>query len=173
MPWRRRQVTHEETPPDPRGPVLWPWLLLLLLLVAGLIAAAVLLTGNDSKPRVPDVVGMNTPAAVRDLGQHGYAADVRSRTVAGTEAGKVLSQLPEAGSKLARGNRVTLVAGRGAVVSGVPDVVGLPSTRLSFGSRRPASRERRGGSPRNDGRTLSSRKTRRPARARRRTRPSC
>lgn len=127
MPWRRRQVTREETPPDPRrGPVLWPWLLLLLVLVAGLIAAAVLLTGNDSKPRVPDVVGMNTPAAVRDLGQRGYAADVRSRTVAGTEAGKVLSQEPEAGTKLARGNRVTLVAGRGALVSGVPDVVGLP-----------------------------------------------
>jgi eukaryotic-like serine/threonine-protein kinase len=126
MPWRRRQVTREETLPDPRrGPVLWPWLVLLLLLVAGLIAAAVLLTGNDSKPRVPDVVGMNTPAAVRDLGQHGYAADVRSRTVAGTEAGKVLSQVPEAGTKLARGNRVTLVAG-GALVSGVPDVVGLP-----------------------------------------------
>jgi len=127
MPWRRRHVTREETPPPPRRrPLLWPWLVLLLLLVAGLIAAAVLFSRHDSKPRVPDVVGMDTPAAVRDLDGHGYVADVRSRAVAGTEAGKVLSQTPEGGTKLARGSRVTLVAGRGSSGSDVPDVVGLP-----------------------------------------------
>ena len=130
MPWRRRQVTHEETPPVPRRrPLIWPWLLLLLLLVAGLIAAAVLLTRSDSKPRVPDVVGTSTSGAVRELGQHGYTASVRSQAVAGTGAGKVLSQAPPAGTKLARGSRVTLVAGRGTRASGVPDLVGLPVDR--------------------------------------------
>ena len=125
MPWRRRQVTHEERSPG-RPPTLWPWLLLLLLLVAALIAAAILLTRKDSKPKVPDVVGMTVPAAVRDLDQHGYVADVRTQAVQGTGAGKVLSQDPDGGTKLSHGSRVTLVAGRaGAAASGVPDVVGL------------------------------------------------
>jgi serine/threonine-protein kinase len=127
MPWRRRRVSREEVTagaPRPR-PLLWPWLVLLLLLVGGLIAAAVLLTRDDSKPRVPSVVGLSTAAAVRDLGQHGYVADVRTRVSAGAEPGKVVSQEPAGGTRLDRGGRVTLVAARGAATSVVPDVTGL------------------------------------------------
>jgi serine/threonine-protein kinase len=69
---------------------------------------------------------MNVAVAVRNLGQHGYAADVRSRAVAGTDVGKVLSETPKAGTKLARGSHVVLVTGRGTRASGVPAVVGLP-----------------------------------------------
>lgn len=126
MPWRRR-VTREEVTAGPprRPPELWPWLLLLLLLVAALIAGAVLLTRHDSKPRVPDVVGLTTPAAVRQLGQKGYVADVRTRTSAGSQAGTVLSQDPGGGTKLGHGGRVTLVAARGTATGSVPQVVGL------------------------------------------------
>jgi beta-lactam-binding protein with PASTA domain len=141
MPWRRRrQVTEETAPqpaaryveeevttPPPRRPLIWPWLALLLLLVAAAIAAAILLTRDDeSTPRVPNVVGISTPAAVQRLGQRGYATDVRTRVSNGTRVGTVLSQAPAGGTKLDRGSRVTVVTARGPVSTGVPGVVGLP-----------------------------------------------
>jgi len=126
MPWRRRQVTHEEAAPGPRRPLIWPWLLLLLLLVAGLIAVAVWLTTRDDRPRVPDVVGQSTPSAVRELRSEGYIPAVHTRATRGAQAGTVLSQDPDGGARLDHGKRVTLVAAAGVVNSGVPDVVGLP-----------------------------------------------
>jgi serine/threonine-protein kinase len=137
---RRRQVTEETAPqpaaryveeevttPPPRRPLIWPWLVLLLLLVAGAIAAAILLTRDDeSTPRVPNVVGISTEAAVQRLGQRGYATDVRTRVSNGTRVGTVLSQAPAGGTKLDRGSRVTVVTARRPVSTGVPDVVGVP-----------------------------------------------
>jgi beta-lactam-binding protein with PASTA domain len=130
MPWRRRRVTEEQGAPVPRGPVIWPWLLLLLLLVAGGIAAAFLLT-RDSGPttRVPDVVGRPVAEAVRELGQEGYAADVENRASSDGTLGTVLSQAPEAGTKLDRGEPVTIAVARGPGRSRVPRVVGLSAAR--------------------------------------------
>jgi beta-lactam-binding protein with PASTA domain len=132
MPWRRRrQVTEEQVPPiPPRRPLIWPWLVLLLLLVAGGLAAAYLLSRDDeTTTRVPNVVGLTTVAAVRELGQRGYAADVQARVTAGGQPGKVLSQAPAAGTELDSGNRVTVVVARGPGRTEVPRVVGLPVTR--------------------------------------------
>jgi beta-lactam-binding protein with PASTA domain len=126
MPWRRRRVTEETAVPPRRRPLLWPWLVLLLLVVAALIAAAVLLTrDDDGTPKVPNVVGLSTSEAVRDLGQRGYAADVQATIRSSEQPGKVLSQAPAAGTKLKRGNRVTVVVARGSTDVGVPNVVGL------------------------------------------------
>jgi beta-lactam-binding protein with PASTA domain len=125
MPWRRRQQVVEETAaPPPRRPLLWPWLVLLLLLVGGIIAAAVLLTRDDT-PRVPNVVGLDTSAAVADLGRHGYAADVETTVRPSAQPGKVVSQAPAADTKLKHGGRVTIVAARGRVGVAVPNVAGL------------------------------------------------
>jgi beta-lactam-binding protein with PASTA domain len=122
-----RYVEEEVAEPPPRRPLIWPWLLLLLLLVAGAIAAAILLTRDDgSTTRVPNVVGLSTAAAVRELGQRGYATDVRSRVSNGEQVGRVLSQAPAGGTKLDRGSRVTIVTARGPVSAGVPGVVGVP-----------------------------------------------
>lgn len=132
MPWRRRrQVTEEQVPPlPPRRPLIWPWLLLLLLLVAGGLAAVYLLSRDDgTTTRVPDVVGRSTVAAVRELGQRGYTADVQVRVTAGGQPGKVLSQAPAAGTELDRGNSVTIVVARGPGRTEVPRVVGLSVTR--------------------------------------------
>jgi beta-lactam-binding protein with PASTA domain len=131
MPWRRRRVVEEQAPPvPPRRPLIWPWLLLLLLLVAGGIAAAYLLT-RDSGPttRVPDVVGMQVTDGVRELGQRGYTADVEARVSSGGRPGVVLSQAPAAGTKLDRGEPVTIVVARGPGRSQVPRVVGLSAAR--------------------------------------------
>jgi beta-lactam-binding protein with PASTA domain len=106
--------------------VLWPWLLLLLLLVAALIIGAVWLTTRDTRPKVPDVVGQNTPSAVRELRDTGYVPDVRTRRTSGPLVGRVVSQDPDGGSRLRHGKPVTIVAAIGAVRTGVPTVVGLP-----------------------------------------------
>jgi eukaryotic-like serine/threonine-protein kinase len=126
MPWRRR-VTQEEVAAGPprRDLNLWPWLLLLLLFVAALIVAAVLLTHHNSKPKVPNVVGLTTATAVRQLRQHGYVADVQTRLTSASPAGTVLSQDPAGGTKLDHGSRVRVVSARGASTGGVPDLVGL------------------------------------------------
>jgi serine/threonine-protein kinase len=97
---------------------------LLLLVVAGIIAAAILLTRDDT-PKVPNVVGLSTSGAVAELGRHGYAADVETTIKPGTQPGSVVSQAPAAGTKLKHGSRVTIVAARGRATVGVPDVVGL------------------------------------------------
>jgi eukaryotic-like serine/threonine-protein kinase len=111
--------------PPPRRPLIWPWLVLLLLLVGGVIVAAILLTRNDSKPRVPNVVGSSTAAAVRELGQRGYSTDVQTRVRGGRNPGTVISQAPAGGTKLDRGSRVTIVVAGGRVNAEVPNVVGL------------------------------------------------
>lgn len=133
MPWRRRRVVEEHAPPvPPPRPLIWPWLVLLLLLVAGGIAAAYLLT-RDSGPttRVPDVVGMQVTEGVSELGQRGYTADVENRVGLdrGEAPGMVISQAPAAGTKLDRGEPVTLVVARGPGRSEVPRVVGLSAAR--------------------------------------------
>lgn len=131
MTWRRRRVTEEQAVPvPPRRPLIWPWLLLLLLLVAGGIAAAYLLS-RDSGPttRVPDVVGLQVSAGVRELGQRGYTAAVEARVGSERTPGVVLSQAPAAGTKLERGEPVTIVVARGPGRSQVPKVVGLSAAR--------------------------------------------
>ena len=126
MRWRRRQVTEETAvPPRRRPPLIWPWLALLLLVVAALIAAAILLTRDDDTPQVPNVVGQSTAQAVGELGDHGYSADVQTTIRPSAQPGKVVSQAPEAGTKLDKGSRVTIVSARGKVTVGVPAVVGL------------------------------------------------
>jgi eukaryotic-like serine/threonine-protein kinase len=126
MPWRRR-VTQDEIAAGPprRGLNLWPWLLLLLLLVAALIVAAVLLSRHNSKTKVPNVVGLTTATAVRQLREHGYVADVQTRVTSGSPPGTVLSQDPTGGTKLDHGSRVRVVSARGTSTGGVPDLVGL------------------------------------------------
>jgi eukaryotic-like serine/threonine-protein kinase len=120
-------VREEVAEPPPRRPLLWPWLLLLLLLVAGGLAAAYLLTRDDdgSETRVPNVVGEPLAAAIRELGQRGYPADVRER-VSTTEIGRVVAQGPDAGTKLDRGEQVAILVARGRTTLQVPKVVGLP-----------------------------------------------
>jgi beta-lactam-binding protein with PASTA domain len=128
MPWRRRRVTQvDHTAPPPRRPLLWPWLLLLLLLVATGIALAYFLTRDDdssSANRVPAVVGLRGADAVERLRADGYPADVR-RAVNPAQVGKVIRQIPNAGTGLEPGKTVVIIVARRPNTVDVPRVVGL------------------------------------------------
>ncbi len=129
MPWRRRRVTQvDHTPPVPRRPLLWPWLLLLLLLVGTGIGLAYFLTRDDdnssSENRVPVVIGLDVDIAVDRLRAEGYPADVR-RAVNASVAGKVLRQMPIGGAELEPGKTVVIVVARRPNTVDVPRVVGL------------------------------------------------
>ena len=129
MPWRRRRVTQvDHTPPVPRRPLLWPWLLLLLLLVGTGIGLAYFLTRDDdnssSENRVPVVMGLDVDIAVDRLRAEGYPADVR-RAVNASVAGKVLRQMPIGGAELEPGKTVVIVVARRPNTVDVPRVVGL------------------------------------------------
>ncbi len=129
MPRRRRRVTQvDHTPPVPRRPLLWPWLLLLLLLVGAGIGLAYFLTQDDDEPasanRVPAVVGLREADAVERLRADGYPADVR-RAVNPAQVGKVLRQTPSSGAELDPGNTVVIIVARRPNTVDVPRVVGL------------------------------------------------
>ena len=129
MPWRRRRVTQvDHTPPVPRRPLLWPWLLLLLLLVGAGIGLAYFLTRDDdessSANHVPVVIGLDADIAVDRLRAEGYPADVR-RAVNASVAGKVLRQMPIGGAELEPGKTVVIVVARRPNTVDVPRVVGL------------------------------------------------
>jgi beta-lactam-binding protein with PASTA domain len=129
VPWRRRRVTQvDQTPPAPRRPLLWPWLLLLLLLVATGIGLAYFLTRDDgassSANRVPVVIGLSEAIAVDRLRSEGYPADVR-RAVNASVVGKVLRQMPIGGAELEPGQTVVIVVARRPNTVDVPRVVGL------------------------------------------------
>ena len=129
MPWRRRRVTQvDHTPPVPRRPLLWPWLLLLLLLVGTGIGLAYFLTrdDDDSSPAnsVPVVIGLSEELAVDRLRADGYPADIR-RAVNASVAGKVLRQMPIGGAELEPGKTVVIVVARRPNTVDVPRVVGL------------------------------------------------
>jgi eukaryotic-like serine/threonine-protein kinase len=127
--WRRRRVTQvDHTPPPPRRPLIWPWLLLLLLLVGTGIGLAYFLTRDDdessSADRVPAVVGLREADAVERLREDGYPADVR-RAVNPAQVGRVIRQIPSAGAGLEPGKTVVIVVARRPNTVDVPRVVGL------------------------------------------------
>ena len=128
MPWRRRRVTQvDHTPPPPRRPLLWPWLLLLLLLVGTGIGLAYFLTRDDdesSSDRVPAVVGLREADAVERLRADGYPADIR-RAVNPAQVGKVIRQIPSAGTGQEPGKTVVIIVARRPNTVDVPRVVGL------------------------------------------------
>lgn len=128
MRWRRRRVTQvDHTPPPPRRPLIWPWLLLLLLLVGTGIGLAYFLTREDdetSSDRVPAVVGLREAVAAERLRADGYPADIR-RAVNPAQVGKVIRQIPSAGAGLEPGKTVVIIVARRPNTVDVPRVVGL------------------------------------------------
>lgn len=107
----------------------------LLVLAAGLIGAIALRPRTVEAPEpvvVLPVVETYVGASIEDVRVearvNNWVLDVVERRVDDTEAGSVVEQRPPAGTELAEGETLHVVVSGGAILRGVPDLVGL--TRL-------------------------------------------
>jgi eukaryotic-like serine/threonine-protein kinase len=120
-------------PPQRRRRPIWPWLLALLLLVAagfaGWFAFQTIEDRLESElVAVPNVVGLEEILAVRRLMDRDLVPDVRRERHEEVPRGKVISQDPEPGDRVARDNQVVLRVSEGPPTTQVPDVEGRSAT---------------------------------------------
>ena len=118
------EVAYAEPLEEDRGPRWWLWGLLAALLIAGAIAAALLLAGEDKKP-VPRVVGADVATAARTLRNEGFKPVRRARAQPAPEGRGHRAGRRTRATELEVGEEVTLTVSDGPGLKGVPDVDGL------------------------------------------------
>jgi serine/threonine-protein kinase len=142
-PPRRTAVA---SPPPPRPPVyydyeepltrrpLWPWLLAVLFAIGAGIGGWLLYNQisdqlSSSKPvAVGYYVGLRRPDAVAKIHDAGLRVKTIGESSVRVPLGFVISQEPDAGSRLNKGSQVTLRVSTGKPKVEVPAVVGESST---------------------------------------------
>ncbi len=108
-----------------------PWLVALLFLIAAVIAGLYLYNRiqdelADSKPvAVPLVEGLREDEATALLEKAGFAVNVERAADPKVEAGRVAEQIPKDGTRLPKGEEVTIVVSTGAPKTTVPALAGL------------------------------------------------
>ena len=129
-------------PPPPYGPGYYeeppgkrrrwaPWLLVALLLAAAGFAGWYVFSqiqdqlAANEPVAVPSVVGLTVEAAVALIKEKGFEPVVERSANPDVEKGRVMSQNPAAGTRIQKGDRVTLLVSTGPPKTSVPDVVGL------------------------------------------------
>jgi beta-lactam-binding protein with PASTA domain/tRNA A-37 threonylcarbamoyl transferase component Bud32 len=129
-------------PPPPYGPGYYdeppkkrrrwaPWLLVALLLAAAGIAGWYVFSqiqdqlAANEPVAVPNVVGLKEEAAVALIQDKGLKADVQHAANADAEKNRVFDQNPNPGTRIQKGDRVTLLVSTGPPKTSVPDVVGM------------------------------------------------
>jgi beta-lactam-binding protein with PASTA domain len=117
------EVVEEQVPPPP-PPRIWPWLLLLLLLVIGGLAAYFLLTRDEDKTTMPNVIGLREDQARARLAEAQLEADV-DRRPSRRPRGIVFAQVPGAGAQLDEGERVEILVSSQLARIPVPSVEDL------------------------------------------------
>jgi eukaryotic-like serine/threonine-protein kinase len=120
---------YEEPPPKRRR---WlPWLLVVLLLAAAGVAGWYVFSqiqdqlDANAPVAVPNVVGLEEAAAVNLIRQAGFEPKVERAANPDVTKGHVMSQNPDAGTRIQKGDRVTLIVSTGPPKTSVPDVVGM------------------------------------------------
>ena len=131
----RRPPTYPPPGPydePPRKRRRWvPWLLVLLLLAAAAFAGWWVYNQiqeqlEASEPvAVPLVEGLEREPAIALLERAGLEAEVREEASPDVRRNIVISQSPEAGARIAKGEKVTIVVSTGPRLVQVPRVVGL------------------------------------------------
>jgi serine/threonine-protein kinase len=102
----------------------WPWILAGLLLAA-LVAAAIVLVGEQNKVAVPGVIGSPAAQARTLLEQRGFQVDVE-RKPSLQPVDQVIGQDPGPREKAKEGSTVTLTVSDGPPDAVIPDVEDLP-----------------------------------------------
>lgn len=108
-----------------RKKIVYLWVILAIVAAAAIAGGAYYLAFANQGIPVPDVVGMEQAQAEDILRTEGFQVEVEKEEYSDiVEAGKVIEQKPEAGSKLKREGTVRLVISRGSNKVAVPDLIG-------------------------------------------------
>ena len=127
-------VYYDVDEPPPRRRSLWPWLVALLLVAGAIVAGAYVYDQiqdelDQSRPvAVPLVEGMRRLLAQERIEDAGLTPQPRYEFSDDIPVGIVISQSPDAGDRIDRGNRVAIVVSLGREQVEVPDVRGESST---------------------------------------------
>jgi beta-lactam-binding protein with PASTA domain/predicted Ser/Thr protein kinase len=120
---------YQEPPPKRRR---WaPWLLVALLLAAAGFAGWYVFSKIQdqlaaSQPvAVPNVVGIRKELAVQKVQDAGLEPNVKETASTDVKEGFVVDQKPDAGTRIQKGDQVTIIVSTGVPKTTVPDVVGL------------------------------------------------
>ncbi|MFL5956778.1 MAG: PASTA domain-containing protein, partial [Solirubrobacterales bacterium] len=105
----------------------------LVLIAGGLLAF--FLTRGAAQRAVPDVVGSQLPAAVANLHNAGFKADVQ-RVTSDAPRDRVLREDPQPGSKVDEGSTITLTVSDGPGQATVPDVTNLSGAQARAALRK-------------------------------------
>jgi len=116
----------------PRKRRRWaPWLLVLLLLAAAGIAGWYVFSqiqdqlAANEPVAVPNVEGLKEEAAVTLIENAGLDPEVQRAANPDAEKDRVFDQNPDPGTRIQKGDRVTLLVSTGPPKTSVPDVVGM------------------------------------------------
>jgi serine/threonine-protein kinase len=114
-------------PPEHRDPGGTRWWIagLVALLVILLLGAGVLLLGKD-KVNVPNVVGNPQAEAQLILKRKGLSTEITAKEHPTLAKGTVIGQDPGGGSRVPKGDVVTLVVSAGPGTARIPDLTGQP-----------------------------------------------
>jgi beta-lactam-binding protein with PASTA domain/tRNA A-37 threonylcarbamoyl transferase component Bud32 len=120
---------YEEPPPKRRR---WlPWLVVALLLAAAAVAGWYVFSqiqdqlAANEPVAVPLVVGLKEANAVKLIEDAGLNPKVERSANPDVVKGRVMSQNPDAGTRIQKGDRVTLLVSTGPPKTQVPNVVGM------------------------------------------------
>jgi beta-lactam-binding protein with PASTA domain/predicted Ser/Thr protein kinase len=108
-----------------------PWLIALLILGAAAAAAWYVYSQVQEeleRPEtvaVPPLIGLTEQSALAQLDRLGLEAEVLESASAEQRAGRVFDQRPDEGTRIEKGERVTIVVSTGPPMTDVPRVLGL------------------------------------------------
>jgi hypothetical protein len=95
-----------------------------LFLAAAFVSTLVVAYSQEEFRRIPSIEGQELAAARQEVGEHFELAS--SKKNSGQPQGTILSQSPEPGSEIKRGQKISVVVSAGPEMVEVPDVVGKP-----------------------------------------------
>ena len=105
-------------------PAVWGLVAVLIAALAVALALALTSGGADTIP-VPDVAGLDVPAATKQITDAGLKPQQRQQTSDTVAAGTVIGSNPTAGTDVAKESTVTILVSTGAAQVTVPSVLDM------------------------------------------------
>jgi eukaryotic-like serine/threonine-protein kinase len=126
-------VYYDYDEPITRRPI-WPWLLALLFIVAAGIGGYFLYNqisnqiSSDKPVAVDDYRGLRTPDAMAKIHDKGLRGKIDFRPSSTVAEGFVFGQTPDPGTRVNKGNQITITVSAGKPKTEVPKILGSSET---------------------------------------------